>query len=319
MQTVERYTEKEFLGAEFPDGEPVLEGLLYKGQNILLVAPQKSAKTMLSMQLGLSVAHGLPFLGKWQSPHAQRVLFVACEGTNDELQDMMKRQIRALDIQEDGKLVIVRTPYMHLNTASGESTLRGLVDSERPDLLILDPLYRLHKGSVNNDDLVADTTAVLNDLGQHYGHATWMPHHEHKERHDQFGMAFEDRSSRYAGSWALGAWCSSMFGFQFAMKKKTASLSAYFERKPRLQETISLTLEDTEGQLLFHVGLHERLVVDINTAPEKIFGKGIAEAATDYGQDKETFRRTLIKLQADGHLILVPGGPGRQTMIGAIT
>ena len=147
MQIVERYTEKEFLKTTFPDGEPVLEGLLYKGQNVLLVAPQKSAKTMLSMQLGLSVAHGLPFLGKWQPPRAQRVLFVACEGTNDELQDIMRRQIRALDIQhEEGNLVIIRTPYMHLNTASGESTLRGLVDSERPDLLILDPLYRLHKG-----------------------------------------------------------------------------------------------------------------------------------------------------------------------------
>lgn len=316
---LERYSEQEFLKAEFPDGEPILDGLLYKGQNTLFVAPWKSAKTMFSLQLALSVAHGLPFLGKWQPPSVLKVLFIACEGTNDELQSMMKRQRRAMGIETDeGSLIMVRTPYLYINTPAGEGTLRSLVKIEAPDLLILDPFYRIHKGSVNDDDTVNNTTAVLNDLGQEYGHATWMPHHEHREKYNRDGMAYENSETRYAGSWALAAWCSAMFGFRFSMKKKTAQFSSYMERRPRLGDPVALSLQDTEEELLFQVGLVERLVVDIAQAPERLFGKSMREAAADYGQNHETFRKVLMELQQRGLLMLIPGGPGKETRIGAL-
>ena len=112
-----------------------------------------------------------------------------------------------------------------------------------------------------------------------------------------------------------------MYGFQFSMKKKTAAFSAHFERRPRLGDTVSLTLEDVKGPtgtLLFHVGIKDRLITDSVISPEKLFGKGMREAARDYGQDRETFRKILQELQQEGHLVLVPGGPGRETMIGAI-
>jgi DNA-binding transcriptional regulator YhcF (GntR family) len=53
-------------------------------------------------------------------------------------------------------------------------------------------------------------------------------------------------------------------------------------------------------------------------APEKLFGKGMREAARDYGQNHETFGKTLKELQDEGFLVLIPLGPGKQTVIGAI-
>ena len=71
--TILRYGLADYLQASFASSEPIVEGLLYKEQNSLLVATQKAGKTMFSCQLALCVSHGVDFL-RWHVPQARKVL-----------------------------------------------------------------------------------------------------------------------------------------------------------------------------------------------------------------------------------------------------
>ena len=288
---IKSYGLTEYLRAEFSSGEAILEGLMYKGQNLLFVAKRKAAKTIFSLQLALSVSTGAPFLETWVCAKPRRVCYFAFEGTDADLQQILTRLLAGMKLSDTGLLSIHRVPFLRLHQPASVLALQTVLDREHPDLLVLDPYYRLHAGSVNDDDAVARTTDVLNLLTAQYGHATWLPHHEHRVRHDTFGTEYEDDAEKYSGSWVFGAWCDSMYGFRFDHKGKKASFSAHFERTPRMEKAVQLTLHDTPEELLFLPSLEQRLGQAASRG--ELDGRSLRNIGKEYEAHPEQVRRAL--------------------------
>lgn len=310
-----RYTLGEYLQATFESSEAIVGGLLYKEQNSLLVATQKAGKTMLSCQLALCVAHGLDFL-HWRVPKARKVLYFAFEGSDAAIQGRLRRQAAGLGIAEIQKdnLVLFRSPYLFVAKEEILTQLDLLLEQEKPDLVVFDPLYRLlHGGSITQDDVVMSMTGALMALSMAHHHATWLPTHEHRAKHDQFGSPYETAAQKYAGSYVLAAWCDAMFGLTFDKKTKKAEFTSHFEREegePR--ETLNLKLKDTPDSLVFELGLAERILMRL----PQLAGQGLRAAARDMGVSFETFRSTVQGLATEKRLMLYNQGPGKETILG---
>tara|TARA_Y100000034_G_scaffold112805_1_gene147126 strand:- start:265 stop:891 length:627 start_codon:yes stop_codon:yes gene_type:complete len=201
---------------------------------------------------------------------------------------------------------------LHVSQKESFRALYKIVEDFRPDLLILDPLYRVHLGSPDNAGEVQITTGALNIIGQEFNPALWIPHHEHRARLDQFGSNYEKNSERYAGSWAWSAWCSLMYGFKFNLEKHEASLLTYVDRGGRqVAEATSLVLHDTEEQLCFEVSATTK----VRAAIPHVIGMNIRQAAEFVGVHHETMRRALDAAAKAGEIVLVRGGAGRESMI----
>lgn len=290
-----RYTEGEWLAAQFGGGRPVVEGLVMLGQSILLVATKKSGKSLLSTQLALCVAHGLPFLDRWKVPVPRKVVYLAFENNDEDLQRTFMRQRAGLGVGEPSdNLVLYRIPFLHLATPDGRRTLFTILDADRPDLLIVDPFYRTIVGSVNDDGVVGAATGVLTAATMEYGHASWMPHHQHRPKHDMMGQQFEGDAERWAGSWALTAWCDAMYGFKMTPKTHKAQLlNLDTERTPRMGEGIKLDLVDEPERLVFVPALEERLVMvpDWEHLPVSELARRLG------GMHHEEVRRAVTRVQ----------------------
>lgn len=311
-----RYALTDYLATTFASSTPIVEGLLNKEQNALLVATQKAGKTILSCQLALCVAHGVSFL-RWQVPKPLRVLYFAFEGSDASLQRRLRRQAAGLGIESlSDHLVMVRTPYLFLANQGTLTEVDKVMEAEHPDLVVFDPLYRLLTGgSISDDAVVMAATGALLSLSMRHHHATWLPTHEHRARHDTFGSQYELPAQRYAGSYVLAAWCESMFGLEMDAKTKKASFSAHFERDEEVpREPLNLRLLSTPEKLAFELGVEERIMMRL---PE-LLGLGMRAAARELGVSQEGFRQAAQVLAKQGRIGLAAQGPGKETIIVAV-
>lgn len=313
---LQRYTLGDFLQTTFQSSEPIVEGLLNREQNSLLVATQKAGKTMLSCQLALCVAHGVDFL-RWRVPKARKVLYFAFEGSDAAIQRRLLRQSKGLGIQEvqTDNLILFRAPYLFISEEAILKQVDLLVAQEQPDLIVFDPLYRLLAGgSITKDDVVMKMTGALMALSMAHHHATWLPTHEHRVKRDNYGEKYEPDMEKYAGSYVLAAWCDAMFGLTFDKETKKAEFQSHFEREeegePR--DALSLKLLDTPDRLVFELGMDERILMRL----PQLAGLGLRAAAREMGVNFESFRSAAQGLATDGRLTLYNQGPGKETILG---
>ena len=61
---IQLYSLTELRAADVPSPEPIVEGLIYAGDTVLLVGRPKVGKSRLVQQLTLSLSRGEPWLGK---------------------------------------------------------------------------------------------------------------------------------------------------------------------------------------------------------------------------------------------------------------
>ena len=130
----------------------IIEGVLYKGSKMIISGSSKAGKTLSLLHLGLAVANGQPWMGHNTHKEGSKVIYLDFE---------LKPRLAARRIAE-----IVRVNPGYLPTTQnflycglrGQSrTLEDLVhhiedlEDYQPDMVIVDPFYKLATGADEND------------------------------------------------------------------------------------------------------------------------------------------------------------------------
>ncbi|MBS0375035.1 MAG: AAA family ATPase [Proteobacteria bacterium] len=192
---------KEWLMTPLPRAEFTVEGLLPRGTVGLLVAEGGAGKTHLALSLAMAVATGTPFLGR--SVRRGSAVYLGLEDPLDVLRRRVEaafsRYARAHPDKKDAyRAALLKHLYvtslvgdqLHLvspfhggvvqNTATADHLGAKLREINDLELVILDPLARLHGGN-ENDNAVA--TAIINAAERVRGAANCtmlIPHHTGK-------------------------------------------------------------------------------------------------------------------------------------------
>lgn len=117
----------------------LVEGLLIAGGFSLLVAKPKVGKSTLARNLALTVAKGLPFLGRTTQPGL--VIYMAPE----EKQSEVKRHFRTMGATGHEPILLFPTTIPSL------TEIHRLAALKKPKLIIIDPLFRLARIHDGND------------------------------------------------------------------------------------------------------------------------------------------------------------------------
>lgn len=133
-----------------PMPKQVIEGVLHKGSKMIISGSSKAGKTLSLLHLGLAAANGSTWLGHRTA--TSKVIYLDFE---------LKKRIAARRIAE---MVNANSDYDPQNqnflycSLRGQSrTLEDLVhhiedlEDHRPDLVIVDPFYKLATGADEND------------------------------------------------------------------------------------------------------------------------------------------------------------------------
>ena len=130
---------------EFPADEYIVEPFMKPGEHGYLTAGYKVGKTMMVLQLLLSLSQGVSFLG-FKVTKPRKALYIRFELTNREIQRRLKLMIHGMHSE-------IAQPSIFIGPKKGfdltgkdrkdlEWTFR-MIDKYEPEVLIFDPLYKV--------------------------------------------------------------------------------------------------------------------------------------------------------------------------------
>ncbi len=139
----------------------------------------KCGKSLLALDLAVSVASATPCLGRFPTARAGRVLLFAAEDplpvVRERLEDLTAA--RGLDLQKL-PLYVITASSLRLDQGDHRDRLCETVAKITPVLLVLDPFVRLHAIDENAAGEVAPVLAFLRQLQRKHPTASfrgWIP------------------------------------------------------------------------------------------------------------------------------------------------
>ncbi len=128
-----------------PEDQPkvIVDNLLNAGDVGFIVGPSKIRKTFFTMQLALSVATNIDFLG-FHVPTFRKVLYLQLEVKPYHFQRRLMQMARSMEIKPDdlGWLYLANMRGMSEGYFN-EDALTRLIVEQKPELTIIDPAYLL--------------------------------------------------------------------------------------------------------------------------------------------------------------------------------
>lgn len=144
----EALTASEFYARPRVPAENLLGPLVVRGKRLVIGAATGEGKSTFTWWMIKALATGGRFLD-WKSDRPYRVLVVDAEQDDDDL----SRLIRETRLEQSANVVIVHVPDgLSLNSSEDERVrLEVLLEQGEFDVVVLDPLYKLHTGNPNDE------------------------------------------------------------------------------------------------------------------------------------------------------------------------
>jgi len=173
------------------------DGLLYQQNKAILYGKYKSLKSMLTLNLMLSLANGKEWLGFATNPQGASVVYLQLEMPHSLLHKRVVKMIQGWSskyraISDSTKTIqpiwIWSEPYLKLDRPEGIKTVETYLEKYRPGLLILDPLYKLMSGNILDPNSVRTVVDNIDLLIDRYKCAVLLAHHPRKSAIDTGDM-----------------------------------------------------------------------------------------------------------------------------------
>ena len=318
-----KLTFAQMAAVEAPPAEELLGPLVVRGQRTFIAGHTGEGKTTFSLRMMRAIMAGEEMLG-WQGAGA-KVMVIDVE------QSIRTVHRRMGDIWLDGRYkagepigqAMRAVPGLEnsiywriseglaLNDASSvdAEVLEEEIAAERPDVILLDPLYKTFIGNPNEAEIAAAVVRLLDRWREEYGFAFVMPVHPRKPPNS--GGTFTKHDIFGAGTWIWGA--EMVLGIQ---RKGTNGAMLHFwkDRDGDLEgfDPWILTYDKARGFERVDTGGHEL------PSQDKL-ARALAEAAPQWlnrrdlaaltGLASSTVRAGIEKLEKSNYPLRVKPGP----------
>jgi replicative DNA helicase len=201
----------------------VVPGLLERMDRLILTASEGGGKSTLLRQMAVTLAAGLHPFRTWEYIDPVRVLVLDCENSNSS----SRRKYRPLLAAAESVEQPVRRGMFHieckpsgidLTKAADRAWMMRRVEKTNPDVLIIGPIYRLHAGDPNSEELARKVSVVIDEARATAGCAVLMEAHSPH----QSGFAHQ-RPLRPLGSSLWLRWPEFGFGLRPVDDEKSAT------------------------------------------------------------------------------------------------
>jgi hypothetical protein len=145
----------------FKEPIPVVEGLFHLSEFHIISAPAKAGKSILLMNLAMSIAKGAMFLNKFKT-YQRKVLYLQTEIGNFQLRKRFETS-NIGDVKSIADYLSIVVERIKIDKEVGIERLKEILIDGKYQVLILDPFYTLHN---SNEDSSSEMAPVLSDLRQ---------------------------------------------------------------------------------------------------------------------------------------------------------
>lgn len=202
--------------------EWVIPGLLERSERVIVVAAEGVGKTMLARQVGLLSAGGVhPLSFQQMSPITTLTVdlenpdrIIRRTGRSIAMQAMAHGRVSRLRAH-----LLTKPSGMDLLKAADRAILEEALDTVRPDLLVIGPLYKafLDPGGRTSESIALEIAKYLDTIRTVYRCALWIEHHA------PLGTSMTSRDLRPFGSAVWSRWPE----FGISLQPDPTALGAY--------------------------------------------------------------------------------------------
>ena len=168
----------EIVEEDIPQGEQLIEGILYRGHKMLVSGSSKAGKSSLLLELGIALAGG----GEWLGFKCKKckVLYFNFEVQDDRFKQRVKSlyQQSGADCAENFMLVNLKGKAQPLKKML--KYILKLCEGQDYSAIIFDPIYKIMKGNESDSEVVTDFTNQLDVISATLNAAVIYCHHHSK-------------------------------------------------------------------------------------------------------------------------------------------
>jgi len=296
----------ELLDQEVPSKKWLVEGIIPSNGFCMIAGESGVGKTWLLQELGLAVASGRSWLGKFATTKG-KVLFIDEESGIA----LLKERLLKLGEPEDLRNLPIHFSVLaglKIDTAEGREKLREAIKKTEASLVIIDSFVRIHSGEENSATDMSKVTEALSRMARELNCAIVPAHHARKK-----SLASNEPGQRLRGTSEIKA---ALDVHLFVTKCKNGAIRIEHE-KARFGKTLEPMLvqlqEDAEGRI--QLTCSQESVVKAEDAgrviegclrgrdpDEWVFRRDLEAACEEEGISKRIFAEKLKQMVAEGKL-----------------
>ena len=311
------YSLAELRELSVPAPVPVIGDLLNEGETVLLVGRPKVGKSLLTLQMAISLSRGEDFLGKLV-PRQRGVLLIDLENRASVIKERFVRMAGPLR-DTDSKINIYAPETLadcsvSLSTEDGFNKLDVLLTDTQAELVVIDT-WRLLLGpkDENKSEVVVEGLRQLSQLRRSRPHLSIMiVHHLRKQNAEMAAKLKDDPYSwveNVSGHHALVGHVDRCYGIEREFGSDGGEL-VVFGGVARNAASTCMILEADEETLAFRVANTRDALCSLLTGTEREFYEKalklgsftFTELRNECGRNKKAVASLLTKAVAQGVL-----------------
>lgn len=200
----------------------LVPGLLERMDRLILTASEGGGKSTLLRQMSVTLAAGIHPFRTWETIDPVRVLTLDCENSAPSSRRKFRPLLAATEHIEQpvrrGMFHIECRPEgLDLTRPKDRAWMMRRVEKLKPDVLIIGPVYRLHAGDPNSEELARKVSVVIDEARATASCAVLLE--AHAPHHNGFG---QHRNLRPLGSSLWMRWPEFGFGLRPVEDEKSA-------------------------------------------------------------------------------------------------
>jgi archaellum biogenesis ATPase FlaH len=282
--------------------QPIIDGLLYENDLIMIVGKSKVNKSIFAMQMACSISSGTKFLKTFDVVRPRRVWYFATEGKDEDIKDRFRRMVKVVPANLDN-ILLNCSPGFRFNTGQGLHKLKSVYNENEdliPSVIIIDALYKSIKGSMKDDNNITDFLHVVGEFADKCDASVILVHHKTKTIYND-GMAL-DRGDEdtYGSSFLLNA-VDHCINIKGNPREKVRDVSIDTQRSGNIIDRLVVELVEPDPLYLKLISTGEdatgHIYELIQKKPEGMTIKDLMDA-TEFGRTK--CYETLSALQESG-------------------
>lgn len=201
---------EEFLAWEpnFPEAY-LGHGLLYKGTKAIFYGKYKSLKSMLVQNLGICLTRGEQWLGFRVPENGVSVLYLQLEIPHALLRRRYLRMTHGCGDSRQ-RYWIWTEHFLKLDSSAGYEELRKQIRDLEPQVLIIDPIYKVISGDIKEQSNIQPLLDNLDRLIEEFGISIILVGHTKKSALGDGKGKEEWGSDDLIGSSIFSAWADSI-------------------------------------------------------------------------------------------------------------
>lgn len=203
---------KDFLSWHPPVVQEIISnGILLPESKLVLHGKYKSWKSMLAMDMALCIAKGRPWFNHATSKVP--VFSLQIEVAKAAYQNRLLKYTKHNDCLSSN-LFVATEHYIKIDSSFGMNDLDKAIKLCSPKVVIIDPLYKVISGDLNDSRDVVKFEDNIDILIDKYHCAFIIVHHEHKMRFDSDGNRVRQGAEAMTGSQMIANWADSVIGVE---------------------------------------------------------------------------------------------------------